>query len=98
MSWHGAHVHYASYPVCLKQADEFLESACGMADGHLNFRNCSPSLPQESLLQFSRGISLIEICRADRRNVVFRLLPDDFLCQIHEHLGFLITDSIDLAQ
>src|SRR6201993_3648216 len=32
-AWHGAHIHHASRPVCLKQADEFPESACGMADG-----------------------------------------------------------------
>ena len=38
------------------------------------------------------------IFSADRKDIVFRRLADSILCQIHEHLGFRITDSIDLAR
>ena len=40
----------------------------------------------------------IGICRAERRNVEFGCLQDGFLGQVHEHLGILVIDSVDMAR
>src|SRR4029453_9375461 len=43
-------------------------------------------------------ISGIAICLAERRNMVLRCFQDRFLGHVHEYLGFLVTDPVDMLR
>jgi hypothetical protein len=40
----------------------------------------------------------IAICLAERRNMVLWCFQDGFLAHVHKHLGFLITDPVDMLR
>src|SRR4026207_341854 len=40
----------------------------------------------------------IAICLAQRRNMVLRCFQDGFLGHVHEYLGFLVTDPVDMLR
>jgi hypothetical protein len=78
-------------PLVYERVRQLETSRRGRTNDVLRF----PNLPSHNSVA---EISNMVIFSVDRKNIVFRRLADGFLCQIHEHLGFQITDPIDLAE
>jgi hypothetical protein len=55
---------------------------------------CSHDVSFRSLVE----IPGIAICLAERRNMVLRCFQDGFLGHVHEYLGFLVTDPVDMLR
>ena len=43
-------------------------------------------------------IRVSPICLAERRNMVLRCFQNGFLGHVHEYLGFLVTDPVDMLR
>jgi hypothetical protein len=87
-------------PKLLDQVQRFLElglSPCVTLSSSRNavsFSSARTTKRSRSLVE----IPGIAICLAEWRNMVLRCFQDGFLGHVHEYLGFLVTDPIDMLR